>query len=85
MLARTRVASGRMIGGMRVLLLSLPNGTRKIVDLPSGSDPDIIAEGHGASIFEMCDSRKEAESRIAKDPNGNVSPSEKPSQKVSDA
>lgn len=54
------------------LLLSPPDGSRPIVECPSGESPDEVAKNHGATIYEYCQSRKEAEQRLAKDPNGKV-------------
>lgn len=55
---------------MAHLLLSLPNGRHAIVGCPSDQNPEEVAEGHGARIYDYCDSKEEAERRLAKDPNG---------------
>jgi hypothetical protein len=52
------------------LLLSSPDGSRPIVECPPGENPDEVAKNHGATIYEYCQSREEAEQRRAKDPNG---------------
>lgn len=57
---------------MSCLLLSLPDGTRRIVECPSGEDPEEVAEKHGTTIYEFCSSREEAERRLAKDPTGKL-------------
>ena len=55
-----------------LLLLTLPDGTRKIVSLPHGNHPEQVAERHGASLFDLCSSPEEAQRRLSRDPNGKV-------------
>lgn len=54
------------------LLLPCEDGTRPIIECPSGSDPEQLAQRHGATVFEPCDSLEEAHYRLSKDPNGKV-------------
>lgn len=57
---------------MSYLLLSLSDGTRRIVECPSGENPQEVSEKHGTKIYEFCSSREEAERRLAKDPTGKI-------------
>ncbi len=54
------------------LLLSCEDGSRKIVECPTGADPEDIAERNGAKIYEFCESSEEAERRLSNDPNGKM-------------
>lgn len=53
-----------------VLILTLPSGLRRIVDLPLGQTPESIADQNGAALFDLCESEAEAWQRIASDPTG---------------
>ena len=55
---------------MSCLLLSLADGTRRIVECPPGEDPEEVAQKHGTTIYEFCSFLEDAERRLAKDPNG---------------
>jgi hypothetical protein len=57
---------------MRHLLLSCDDGTRPIIEWPSGSDPEALAQRHGATIFETCDSLDDAQRRRSKEQTGKV-------------
>ena len=52
------------------LILSCEDGTRKIIECPPGADPETLAQQHGTKIYDLCDSKEEAERRMTKDPNG---------------
>lgn len=52
------------------LKLTLPDGRRKVVDLPPRADPEAVADAHGAVLFDLCESAADARLQIALDPNG---------------
>jgi hypothetical protein len=51
-----------------VLLLSLPNGTKNIVPCPNGADPEDVATGFGAAIYEYFESEDQAKLSLDRDP-----------------
>jgi hypothetical protein len=51
-----------------VLLLSLPNGTKKIVPCPNGADPEDVATGFGTTIYQYFESEDQARLSLDGDP-----------------
>jgi len=75
---------------MRYLLLSSEDGSRPIIEWPSGSDPQALALRQGAKIFEPCDSLEDAQRLRSNDQTGKwlgirgaVNPSNPPPQRAS--
>jgi hypothetical protein len=55
-----------------VLLLLLPDGTKKIVPCPNEGHPEEIAMGRGATVYEYFESEDQAKRSIERDPTGHL-------------
>ena len=51
-----------------VLLTSLPGEPPKIVPCPNGADPEEIARGFGATIYQYFESEDQAKLSLIRDP-----------------
>jgi hypothetical protein len=59
---------------MSVVYQKLDDLSEVIFDVPEGESPDAVARKHGLTNFGYCESREEAQRRMAKDRNGKLEP-----------